>query len=106
MKARDTAAVFAIRATLAAIDNAESMAVDVADATPLSIEQSPEGVGALEVPRRTLTPDEVTALVEHEIAERHSAAATYADAGEHDAAERLRAEAVALTRLLGPSSAT
>lgn len=105
MKARDAAAVSAIRATLAALDNAESVAVPVEDATPLSIEQSPRGVGALEVPRRSLTADEVLALVRHEIAEREVAASTYAEAGEQEAASRLRAEAAALTRLLSVGGA-
>ena len=101
MRARDTAAVSAIRSALAAVANAEAIPVEHRSA---SLTDGPVagtvGVGAAEAPRRELADGEVRALVEAEVAERRAAADQLVAAGRGDAAERLHAEAAALTRLL------
>jgi uncharacterized protein YqeY len=51
------------------------------------------GLGAGEVPRRSLGPDELRALVGAEVEHRRTAAREYAELGRPDQAERLRAEA-------------
>src|SRR5436305_15289487 len=86
MKARDQLAVGALRATLAAIDNAE--AVDHAQTVQggLAIERSPVGVGAAEVARRVLTGAQVEEIVRAEVAEREAAARQYERAGRADRA--------------------
>jgi hypothetical protein len=55
------------------------------------------GLGAAEVPRRELTEAEAVAIVRTEIADRTAAADQY---GRSPAADRLRAEAELLARLL------
>ncbi|WP_203816709.1 GatB/YqeY domain-containing protein [Paractinoplanes ferrugineus] len=97
MKARDQTATSALRATLAAIDNAE--AVEPAGSAPggLAIEQVAIGVGATEVARRTLTEHEVEQIVRDEVTERETAAEQYDEAGYPDRAEKLRGEARVLT---------
>ena len=99
MKARDAVAVAVLRSALAAIDNAE--AVDDAGApTTLSgdgpIAKSVSGLGAGEVPRRLLTPEEEATIVASEMAERRAAAAEYDRLGRPDEALRLRAEAAVI----------
>lgn len=97
MKARDRAAVAAIRSALAAIDNAE--AVDPAHAPrPGStvIAGAAVGLHAGEVPRLELSGEQVVALVEAEAVERMAAARHYDELGRPDEAARLRAEAAVL----------
>ncbi|MEU4239604.1 hypothetical protein [Actinoplanes sp. NPDC026619] len=96
MKARDRVATSVLRATLAAIDNAEAVAP--ADGSPgsLAIEQVPIGAGATEVARRALTEHEVEQIVRAEVAERETAADEYDRVGHPDRAEQLRTEARAL----------
>jgi uncharacterized protein YqeY len=96
MKARDRAATAALRATLAAIDNAEAVRPDGDTPGSLAIEQLPIGVGATEVARRVLTAADVERIVRDEVAEREAAAGEYERAGRTDRAEQLRAEARAL----------
>ena len=101
MKARDSVAVGALRAVIAAIDNAE--AADPAHAPaqqPGPIAGGVKGLGAGEVPRRTLGDAEVRAIVEREMAERQDAAAQYDELRRPDAAARLRAEIEVLRPLL------
>jgi uncharacterized protein YqeY len=106
MKARDRAAVAALRATLAAIENAEAAEVDPSVHKGLAIEQSPVGAGASEVPRRILTEEQVTHIVRAEIAERQAAARHYEELGQPDRAEQLRTEAgVLLAHVGGPAAA-
>jgi uncharacterized protein YqeY len=100
IKARDTAAVAALRSALAAIDNAE--AADSAQAPPPTVSHAKvagtvPGLHAAEVPRRTLTGAQIDAIVRAEITERHAAARDYEHAGRLDHAERLRAEAATLS---------
>src|SRR5829696_4926900 len=105
MKARDQQAVAALRSTLARIDNAE--AVD--DGPALGTDQghpavagSVVGVGAAEVDRRVLTPEEMAAMVRDEVTEREVAADVLERVDRPDQAERLRAQAKLLTTYLDP----
>jgi uncharacterized protein YqeY len=100
MRARDKAAVSALRATLAALDNAEAVPVDADAARGLALEQSPVGVGATEAVRRELTEAVVADIVRAEAAERLEAAAQLTAPAHADRAARLRAEAEVLLRLL------
>ena len=103
MRAKDDAAVSALRSALAALDNAE--AVDAAGpagpvvATHPRLAGTAVGVGAAEVERRSLTEDEQRAVLQAEIDERLSAAAQSDLGGRPDRAERLRAEAAVLAEL-------
>lgn len=101
MKARDKPAVAAIRAAIAAIDNAEAVdAAFVPDQASEAIAGAAVGLGAGDVARRELTETEMVALVEAEIAVRRSTAGEYEALGQTDAAEALAAEADALAALL------
>ena len=108
MKARDRAAVAALRSALAAIANAE--AVDPSQPPPPAghpgtagaggdppFAGTVAGLGATEMERRRLTGEQVEQLVRAEIADRETAAADYERAGQLEQAERLRAEATVLT---------
>jgi mRNA interferase MazF len=97
-------AVAVMRETLAAIDNAE--AADPSAAPPVQaglIAGGVAGLGAGEVPRRLLSAEAVTAIVEREIQERGAAAATYLALGRHEEASKLRLQLDLLVSLL-PSS--
>ena len=115
MKARDQQAVSALRSTLARIDNAEAVDADGLDADGLDAEPalyrgdgrpavagSVLGVGAAEVDRRVLTPEEVAAVVGDDVEEREMAAEVLERVGRPDHAERLRAQAKLLTTYLTP----
>jgi uncharacterized protein YqeY len=95
MKARDRAAVSALRSALAAIENAAAVAPQDA---PFGLPVN--GLGATEVPRREQDDTEIERIVRSEIDERLTAASEYDALGRADQADRLRAEAHALeTRL-------
>lgn len=102
MRARDKAAVSALRSTLAALDNAEAVPVDgtVAAAHGPAIEQTPRGAGATEAARRELTEHEVADIVRAEADERLQAADRLPVPAHADRAARLREEASVLLRLL------
>jgi uncharacterized protein YqeY len=93
MKSRDRVAVAALRATLAAIDNAEAVKPAEGPRQSLAIEDLPVGAGATEAARRQLTDEDVAGIVRAEVAERESAAATYEQSGHPDRAGQLRGEA-------------
>jgi uncharacterized protein YqeY len=94
MKQRQAHSVAALRETIAAIDNAEAASLDQAPAAQEGvIAGGVAGLGAGEVPRKALSPEEVAKLIEREIAERRSEAATWAGLGRHDDAERLATQA-------------
>ena len=101
MKARDSAAVAALRSALAAIDDAESVEVP-SGARPGSASDSSviagamDGVGAGEAARLDLSERQIEDIVRAEVADRRSAAADYERAGRPDRAARLTAEADAL----------
>ncbi|WP_407563084.1 hypothetical protein [Streptomyces sp. 184] len=101
MKERRREAVSALRAALAAIDNAE--AVEAPDALPAGSEHvagAHAGVGSAEAARRVLSADDVRALLRTQIAERRTEADVYETGGHGDAAARLRREADALDTYL------
>jgi uncharacterized protein len=115
MKARDQQAVSALRSTLGAIDNAE--AVDAGDLDDEELDDGPElytgehhppvagsvlGLGAAEVDRRVLTPEETAEIVRDEVTAREVAAEVLDRVGRPDQAERLRAQAKLLTTYLTP----
>jgi uncharacterized protein YqeY len=130
MKARDHQAVSALRSALAAIDNAEAVHVPPAGAEPAGAEPGEAGVavvgggdvapapwagegrapiagavvglGAAEVARRSLSPQEMAAIVREEVVGRETAARDYERAGRFDHAERLRAQAELLAAYLDP----
>ena len=90
LRARQMHAVAVIRETLAALDNAE--AAEPSAAPPVQhgvIAGGVAGLGAGEVPRRLLSPEAVTAIIEREIRERRDAAATCAALGRDDEASTL-----------------
>ncbi|MFD3307448.1 hypothetical protein [Streptomyces sp. NPDC058694] len=100
MRARDKAAVSALRSALAALDNAEAAPVDEAQLRGMALEQSPVGAGATEAVRCELNEREVMDVVRAEAAERLEAAAQLTAPAHTDRAARLRAEAAVLLRLL------
>ncbi|MGW2237201.1 hypothetical protein [Streptomyces sp. NPDC001759] len=100
MRARDKAAVSALRSTLAALDNAEAVPVDETEPRGSALEQSPVGVGVTERARRELSEHRVVDVVRAEAAERLEAAAQLTAPAHSDRAARLRAEADVLLRFL------
>ncbi|NDZ78969.1 hypothetical protein G3I19_10615 [Streptomyces sp. SID10853] len=106
MRARDKAAVSALRSTLAALDNAEAVPVDEAELRGLALEQSPVGVGVTEAARRELSESDAVDVVRAEVAERLDAAAQLTAPAHADRAARLRAEAAVLLGFIdGPGPA-
>lgn len=99
MRARDRAAVAALRSALAAIANAEAVHVDTVPRAG-AIEHAQVGAGAADAPRRDLTEDDVRAVVEAEVAEHDRAAQHLADVGRRDEATAAAAQADVLRRLL------
>ncbi|MEV4921438.1 hypothetical protein [Streptomyces roseoverticillatus] len=104
MRARDKTAVSALRATLAALDNAEAVPVDEAGLRGGALEHAPVGAGATEAARRELSESHVIDVVRAEAAERLEAAVQLT--ARADRAAQLRAEAAVLLRFLdGPGTA-
>jgi uncharacterized protein YqeY len=100
-RARQAHAVAVLRETLAAIDNAEAAEASAAPAVQHGvIAGGVVGLGAGEVPRRRLTGEEVTAIVQAEIEERRAAVTSYATLGRHDEADRMRLQLEVLVALL------
>ncbi|MFE9535466.1 hypothetical protein [Streptomyces sp. NPDC006691] len=100
MRARDKVAVRALRATLAALDNAEAVPVGATEPRGLSLEESPVGAGATEAARRELSEAEMADIVRSEIAERLSAVRQLSSPAHQDRAAGLRAEVTVLRRFL------
>ncbi|WP_189704916.1 hypothetical protein [Streptomyces anandii] len=100
MRARDKTAVSALRATLAALDNAEAVPVADAGQRVSALEQSPVGAGATEAARRELSEGAAADIVREEITERLRVAATLTGPAHADRAARLRAEAAVLRPFL------
>ncbi|MFI9393446.1 hypothetical protein ACIG53_21510 [Streptomyces bauhiniae] len=100
MRARDKVAVSALRATLAALDNAEAVPVDEAGARGVALEASPAGAGATEAARRELSESDAADIVRAEAAERLDAAALLPTPAHADRVARLQAEAAVLLRFL------
>ncbi|MGX1850016.1 hypothetical protein [Streptomyces sp. NPDC055299] len=100
MRARDKTAVSALRATLAALDNAEAVPVDEADMRGLALEHSPVGVGVTEAARRELSECDVADIVRAEATERLDVAVQLTASAHADRVAQLRAEAAVLLRFL------
>jgi uncharacterized protein YqeY len=93
LKARDQAAVAALRSALAAIDNAQAVEAPPAPRSGGVVAGAVTGLGAGDAPRRQLSEDDIVAIVRAEVADRRTAFADYERAGQLDAAARLAAEA-------------
>lgn len=90
MKQRQKETVTALRTVLAAIANAEAVAVDTSF-VPM--------VGKTnDVPRKALTVDDVQQILKAKISERSIAVAEYEGLGQNDAAAELRAEVKVLEK--------
>ncbi|HXZ71498.1 MAG TPA: hypothetical protein VEH31_11605 [Streptosporangiaceae bacterium] len=103
LRARDMIAVSALRSALGAIGNAEAAepgaAAPAGSAGP-HVAGSVAGLGAAEVPRRSLSAAQVEQIVRVEAGERERAAAGYERAGHADRADRLRREVQVLRSVL------
>jgi uncharacterized protein YqeY len=100
MREHDAVAVSAVRAALAAVDNAAAPELDPADLRGTSIEQSATGVGVRELDRLPLSDDDVRRIVAGEIEDRLAAAATYDAVTGSDRADDLRRGAAVLREVL------
>ena len=98
MKARDAAAVAALRTALAGIDNAEAVVSSESTTAAVSehVAGAGDGVGSTESARRVLSVDDVRSVLNTLITELTTEAGRYDGYGQPDAAERLRSEADAL----------
>lgn len=102
LKARDKVTVATLRTALAAIDNAEAVAAVEPDAVGSQhIGGAVVGVGAAEVARRELSPEDIRDIVAAEVAEREATVAQYRRIGQDERAEALLAEVAVLNRYLG-----
>ncbi len=100
MRARDRAAVSALRGALAALDNAGAVPVGETVPGAAALEASPAGAGATEADRRELSESDVLDIVRAEAAERLDAADRLTSPAHADRAARLREEAAVLLRFL------
>lgn len=102
MVAKDKAVLAVLRETLAAIENAEAPPATsalAADASEGPFAASVAGLGAGDIARLELSPEQVAALMAREIKERRDAAAEYLKLGQKEQAELLSAQADKLTEL-------
>jgi uncharacterized protein len=106
MRARDKVTVSALRATLAALDNAEAVPVGEAELRGVAVEHSPIGVGAAEAARCELSEHSVADIVRAEATERLEIAAQLTAPAHADRAARLRAEAAVLLWFLDAPGTT
>jgi uncharacterized protein YqeY len=100
IRARDKPAVSALRATLAALDNAEAVPVGEVGTRGPAIEQSPVGAGTTEAARCELSERRVAEIVRAEATERLDVAARLTAPAHADRVARLREEAAVLLRFL------
>lgn len=100
MRARDKTAVSALRATLAALDNAEAVPVDETEMRGLALEHAPFGVGVTEAARRELSECDVADIVRAEATERLDVSVQLTAPAHADRVAQLRAEAAVLLRFL------
>jgi uncharacterized protein len=96
MRAKESAAVAALRSALSALANAEAVGDPSEPARGHAIELSRLGVGVGDVARRELSDGDVRAIVQAEIDERLRAAAQYERLGRAEQAHTLRSEAAVL----------
>ena len=101
MKARDSVATNALRSALAAIDNAEAPDASARPSTVNGvIAGGVRGLGAGDIARLRLSPDDVETIVRHEVESRRLAAEEYEHLQQNERAGLLRAEADALATFL------
>lgn len=104
MRAKDEAAVSALRSAMSAVANGQ--AVDVREVDLRGTESSEHvagalvGVGAAEVERRALSEGDARSIVEAERWSREADATTLEQHGQTERAARLRAEADVLAQVL------
>lgn len=104
VKGHDADTVAAARSALAAIANAEAVALNPAD-TPSDMAQgkiagASLGAGSTEVPRRELSRKDVIEVIRREITERESAVLIFESGGRAGRAKALRREIDALVEVL------
>jgi len=102
MKAREPDAVAALRAAIAAIDNAEAVPAPEARqaATSSHIAGARAGLGAAEAARRDLSDSDQRAVLREQITGYTTEADRYEALGQPDAAARLRTQARLLSAYL------
>jgi len=103
LKARDTAAVSALRSAQAAIGNAEAVTPPTGAPAPSGNRHFAgviEGLGAAEAPRRVLTEAQACEIVRAEISDRRNAAELYERSGHAERAALLRRGADTLSAVL------
>ncbi len=108
MRAKDEAAVSALRSALSAVANGEAVDVRDVDLRGVDVRGSDSehvagalvGVGAAEVERRTLSEGDARSIVEAERWSREADATTYEQHDQPERAARLRAEADVLASVL------
>jgi hypothetical protein len=102
MRERDRALASTLRGVLSALENAEAVPADAGRTAAISehVAGGAAGVGSAEAPRRTLTAAEEREVVALELAELHTAAATYDEAGVAERADELRRAAAVVTDVL------
>ncbi len=107
MKARSAETVAALRAALAAIDNAEAVDVPDQGGAHIPAEQNSmiagatTGLASSEVPRRALTSADVQVVLGDLMAEYIAEADRYGALNRPEAAEQLRRQAAALSKYVG-----
>ncbi|MDP3889937.1 hypothetical protein [Nocardioides sp.] len=103
MRAGERPTMSVLRTALAAIANAEAQAVPHTPASQMNstpIAGATAGLGSTDIPRRTLTDDEMREVIGAERSERLMVADTLHEAGRGADAQRLRDEASVLERYL------
>lgn len=99
---RDRPAVAALRSVLAALDNAEAVpAGSGSTAASEHVAGAAAGVGAGDVARRVLGPDEERDVVGREVDEMRSGAQEYEALGATDRADELRRAATLIGEIAG-----
>lgn len=108
LKARQPDTVAALRNAIAAIDNAQAVAVqdDSQQTTSAHIAGARLGAGSAEAARRPLSHDEVHAILGGQIDELTREAGRYQALGQADAARRLDDQAGVLAAYLPPNQAS
>ena len=102
MKTRDVDAVKAVRSALAAIANAEAVTDTHGTSSPAdrSIPASVRGLGAGDVPRRSISEVDVLDIIGAEVEDRLRSARQYDALGQTAAANELRVQATVLKAYL------
>jgi uncharacterized protein len=107
MRAREAGTVAALRAAIAAIDNAEAVAApeESAPAASAHVAGARSGAGSAEAERRRLDGSEVAAILREQVADYGREADRYDALGQAAAARRLRDQSRVLARYLPPAGA-